>query len=216
MKLYGNVRDENLLFRIWGNWIADKLKNTFVSSLQVSYFRLLLLIPIYYLYLHITPINVFIASILYLISTLLDFVDGKLAIIKNQSTKLGIWIEDNLDSFLFLPEYLFGFIVSLGVYKQTNSQLIMLIFILNIIFIHCKKMIPKYNIYLNNPGIIIQREEPLKILIWWNVHFIIWVSILYYPLSFLPVNPIVLGFGCITLLSFLSLIKRGSDYYIFF
>lgn len=207
MRLYGSVRDPDTFFRKTGNAIAGWLQYTEITANQVSIFRILLLIPVFICYVTATPWLIFFGATIYQIFTLLDFVDGALARLKKQESKLGIFIEEILDPILAGSGGMFGLAVSLGVYNMTENYLIFVIVLLNTISLYHKKHNSiVQHLFMQGKSGEVKDNSPQSgfrgaifnyflISLWWNEQYIIWASWLYIPLSYLPINPLFLGFG---------------------
>ena len=87
-------------------WIANKLKNSGIAVYQITLFHFFLMLPAVFFIATGDFAAVLIASILLLIKNTFDAVDGSLARIRNRPSRVGRFLDSNLDFvgnfFLFL------------------------------------------------------------------------------------------------------------------
>jgi len=205
MKLYGNVRDPECLFRFIGNIIVKRLFLTNITANQVSGFRFMLMIPVCYLYLFQGTVSLFVAACIYELSILLDFTDGTLAKMKNASSRIGIFMEDVLDPLIMNVSGLFGFCVVMGTYLRTgNHHVFIAALVYAFLMINRTAMKAETGGDHNDalrPGPHGAFYNLFVVAFWWHEQCIVWASLFYYPFSFLPIDPILLSLYVIALIA---------------
>ena len=230
MKLYGNVRDPECLFRFIGDVIARSLFLTNITANQVSSFRFMLMIPVCYLYLFQGTVSLFVAALIYELSILLDFTDGALARMKNASSRIGIMMGAVLDPLIMNVSGLFGFCVVMGTYLRTgNPQVFIAALVYAFLMINRSAMKAEtggdhkvsdsvqdeidQKVQEVHNNYCVRHKDALRpgphgafynlfvVAFWWHEQCIVWASLFFYPLSFLPIDPILLSLYAIVLIA---------------
>lgn len=101
--------------------IARKLTKTNITPNQITFFRMIIMLSVLYLFSTGNYTNLIIGAILFEIFEILDHVDGDLARLKNLSSQIGFFMEQVIDSCLGTIYGLFGFCIALGIYNQTKN-----------------------------------------------------------------------------------------------
>jgi len=139
-------------FRFIGIMVAKILSKTSITPNQLSIFRGLLLFPTAYLFILGDYVYTAAGGILVLSVLLLDYVDGRLAVMKSMSSEMGKWLScfDNL----VVPLSLFG--IGVGQYlKNNNPNFLIAAFVATITFKYLAEIMKEYR--------IISKDTNLKI-----------------------------------------------------
>ncbi len=201
--IFGNPADRVSVFNKCGKKIAYYLKNTKIKPNHVTLFRQPLSIVLYFLLYKAEYQYFIIAGILCEFHYLLDCVDGQLARLNKMETKFGYWLEMKVDLLLFSDFSLFGFFLSLAIYKIENNPIIWLVLFFNTFGFLFKEIFLDAYINLKNRSrkdIVIQDKKRskfskliFKIFIWYP-QFIYFCMIFYEPLySYLKINPLLIA-----------------------
>ena len=90
------------IYRIWGHYIALKLKNTIITANHITLFRIpLMAIVSVFIVSEIYLLHI-IAAFLIILFSMFDALDGSLATLKNERSVLGAWLDPQVDRLGFL------------------------------------------------------------------------------------------------------------------
>lgn len=94
------------IYRVMGYYLSEKLKNTSVTPNQITLSRILLVVLASLFILSDFYYLKFIAAALLLMFSMFDALDGSLALIKNQFSILGTWLDPQIDRLGLLLTFL--------------------------------------------------------------------------------------------------------------
>ena len=126
MKLYNPVKLKHAnvfeyIIRGISGPIARLLARTPVTPNQVTIFRCVLMIATFYFFYRGGTINLLLASLGILLWEVFDCVDGDFAVLTNQCSDKGAWLEDISDGVFGLVPGFLGFFVTLGIYGEMRN-----------------------------------------------------------------------------------------------
>jgi hypothetical protein len=90
------------VYRIWAHYLGQKLINTTVSANQITISRIFLVILISACILNESYPLKLVGAILLIVFSFFDALDGSVAIMKNQRSVLGTWLDPMIDRIGFL------------------------------------------------------------------------------------------------------------------
>jgi len=224
--IFGLTTERVSIYNRMGIIIAKLIKNTGITPNQITIFRQILFLFIFYCLYIADYKHYLIAGVLLEINMTLDYVDGNLARLKNMESKFGEWMEKVLDSNLSENFNLFGFFLALGIYRVEQNNLIWIALFFNI-FGSCanKMLIEKYNNLVKiKDNFIIDENKTKKglsrlvlvFIIWYN-QFIIILLFIYKPIySLLGINPLFWSLVLIAVIRLMQSFNRAVKTLVFF
>jgi len=110
--------------------------NTKITANQITIFRIILNIASLILFIHATFFSTVLGFILFQFHEILDSVDGMYARLKNQRSKIGVWLEQFFDTVFSDGNGLLGLAISYGAYKLTDNINYFILLILSLSSVH--------------------------------------------------------------------------------
>ena len=100
-------------YRLWGHFLAVKLKNTSITANHVTLSRILIMVIVSICILSDVYFLHIVAAFLIILFSMFDALDGSLASLKNERTILGAWLDPQVDRLGFLMLFIVvGFYLS--------------------------------------------------------------------------------------------------------
>lgn len=209
--------------RILSAQIARILSKTPITPNQVTLFRGILNISSLFFFALGTPTSLILAFFMFQLFEIFDHVDGDLARLKKQQSRIGLFLEWLID---LLESTMYGFLglcVSIGVYRQTNDFTIFFVLIAitmgqamspprssegdNALLKHAR-----YEDYLSvlAPKRFLEKLFRFATVVYiWQNQIVIWGALLYYPITeYLHFNPLFWGMVFIAALVQLNFIRK--------
>lgn len=119
-----------VLFRILSSIIARQLAKFNVSPNQVTISRLFINILALFCFSRGNFVGFASGFVLFQVFEVLDHVDGDLARFTGKQSKVGVLLEQFIDTYGSRPSNIFGLSIALGFYHQTSNMMIFLLYIL--------------------------------------------------------------------------------------
>ncbi len=107
---------------------------------------------IFYLIFRANYISFIIAGVINEIQHFLDCLDGSLARIRDKGTPIGYWLKKVFDTMLFYEFTLFGFFITIAIYKVEQNIYVWPILFLNIFGVYFSKVLQEENKILLSEG----------------------------------------------------------------
>jgi len=196
------------VLRSFSGAIAINMSRTKITPNQVTLLRSLIIVPNFYLFALGEYMGYLIGSILMVLNTLFDYVDGDLARITKKTSQTGEWLESLFDApFAYLHSFL-GFFLAIGIYKETGIVEVWPVLFFSLLGVHLNDVFNKYmklktgskmaEEFQNKYDSIKSRfgiVNTIYIIIRHNFLIVLICSILYFPIQdYLRIHPILLGF----------------------
>ncbi|MFC1724236.1 CDP-alcohol phosphatidyltransferase family protein [candidate division KSB1 bacterium] len=188
-KILGDPYDRDNIYAVTGKKIAYWIRNTKVTPNQITIFRNLSTLIIYYLIYLAEYKYLLIAGISMNIWAVFDNVDGQLARLKKAESKFGGWMESTFDPMLGENYGFFGFFVALAAFRIDHNSIIWVILFFNILGYNLNRLfIDKHNQLINGnqnnikENINVDKKAISKLIflfkVWYNV--VIYFSLILY------------------------------------
>ena len=111
IKKHGQIIKQK--YRLWGYFLAVKLKNTFITANHVTLSRIFIMAIVSICILSDVYFLHILAAFLIILFSMFDALDGSLASLKNERTILGAWLDPQVDRLGFLMLFIVvGFYLS--------------------------------------------------------------------------------------------------------
>ncbi len=201
-------------YRFLGILIAKLLAKTPVTPNQVTIFRAFLSLPMLF-FLSIPQYNyLLIGGVLVFFTYLLDWVDGALARMKNQESKLGIWLS-NADNSMIMLAFL-G--LSIGAYLKSNNVIVIFAGFISVIALKFLQDITRWykELFSFSGDYLKKQQKRVLIGFFYGDHFIISLMILAcfinqvtYLLYFTAIYGVLCTAGVVLLL-YINILKNKS------
>lgn len=212
-KMYGVPQDEEMYFRIAGNWVARKLLPLPISANQLTYFRIFVTIGgVYSLLWNPTPLNCFYAAVLMHLMSILDFADGALARYRGTTSVFGAWSENVMDSIFCGGSTLYALVVAVGVYQYSNAPIVLLLPFFTVFGKYANQIIVSANAERSDRQVdsdtdesssqseysgLSQKYKRLYNFVFmafqWDDQIILYAALLTFTLNWLPIHPLFWG-----------------------
>ncbi len=202
--------------------------NTKITANQITIFRIILNLIALFLFLKATFISIIVGFIIFHINELLDATDGLYARLKNQTSKLGYFMEIFFDTIFSTSYGVFGFIIAYSGYSLSNDLIYIYLFfvlsqgfMLNLLFKQSFKSKNK-NTEQKDPceyipilGVNIQTslKNILKTIYIWQNEVLLFGILLYLPLLKYGIDTLLIAFLFIAILNNLVWIEYVLKYY---
>ena len=90
------------VYRVWAYYLARILKNSFISANHITISRLFLILVASICIVNEGYLLKVIAAVLIVVFSMFDALDGSLAVLKNERSALGAWLDPQVDRLGFL------------------------------------------------------------------------------------------------------------------
>ncbi|MFN3234236.1 MAG: CDP-alcohol phosphatidyltransferase family protein [Gammaproteobacteria bacterium] len=205
-----------------GQEIVLAIWNTSITPNQVTIFRIILNVLALLCFLGGTFGYIVLGFLLFQVHEVLDTVDGMLAGLKNQRSRLGMFLDVFFDTILSESYTLLGLAIAYGYYRMTDS--LICIYLLVFAFIGRSIMASYRHAFrpylaeksadvidlVDSPETFLQKVKVVAIdflegCYAWNNQFLLWGALLYYPcMYYFQLNTYVLGFVILVALTHLA------------
>lgn len=181
--------------------MARKLLHTPITPNQITVFRGFLLIVVVILFFVSGTTTYVWAGLLILIHEILDYVDGDLAILRQQLTTMGELLEKIIDYSLYRLSGFLGFAITYSMYKQNQGWWVWIILFANVFGAYLFYAFDNLEIERTESGKKLSQDmvqnsrlgDIVKSLFWHVPTFVALGAFLYHPMMiYLRINPFLI------------------------